>query len=346
LVHVSDPPPARARISGRKKLLFVLVPLVLAGVLGEGLARVYVHLYLGHALRDHHFGGSIYEACPDAYNRLRPGSKAGEVEVNTQGLVGQLLDPSSAEVRVVALGGSTTFFRDYLSAVREDYRGPAASFAAAGTPGYTLSQSLANLRRRIAPLRPQVLVVYHGVNDLIPLTLAGIDPDDDEAYRSALTSLGGTSVNRRDGWVDRSAVGTLVYNRLLGAVRARRQRSYTSEDAKASLRFARDLRAIVEEGERLGAVVVLVTLAHAPPRKGQDSPWGEEAVAAAGIERHAGIVRALAVERGLICVDAAAELDGKAECFVDLCHFSDLGRDRLADLVRPALRGAVESLRR
>lgn len=338
-------PAPRPRLSRRKKLLFACA-LLLATLVGiELLARAHVHLRLGNELRDHYFGGSIYEACPEAYNRLRPGARHGELEVNSQGLVGDLLDPTSSEVRVVALGGSTTFFRDYLGAVRRGYQGPPTHFAAGGTPGYTLAQSLANLRRRIAPLRPEVIVVYHGINDLLPLTIEGIDPDDDFAYSAAMTSLSGTVIDRRDGWLDHSAGVTLAYNHLLALARSRRRGDYSLEDLERSERFSRDLRALVEEAQRLGAKVVLVTLAHAPPVAGRISTWGEESLAVAGIERNASFVRALAREKSLLCVDAAAALNGKAECFIDLCHFSDLGRDRLAELVRPAVRQAIESVR-
>ncbi|MGE0708871.1 MAG: SGNH/GDSL hydrolase family protein [Planctomycetota bacterium] len=344
------PAPPRAR-SWRRRLLFALVPLLGLLLLLELAAHVHVYLRLGHELRDHRFGGAIYEGAGDeAYNRLRPGAHGGGVEIDAQGLVGELLAPDAPEVQVVALGGSTSFFQDYLGAVRARYRAlpggrPAARFASAGTPGYTVSQSLANLRRRVAPLRPDVLVIYHGINDLIPLTIAGIDPDDDRAYRAALTSLSGRVVDHRDGLWDRSAAYTLLYNRLLGAARARRARRYTAADLASSRRFERDLAALLAEARRLGAQVVLVTLAHAPPRAGVDTPWGEEQAAAAGVDRHAEVVRAAARACGLALVDAAAAMNGRAELFSDLCHFTPAGRDRLAELVTPAVAVAIARVR-
>lgn len=335
---------ARPRLSARKKLLFLALLLGLGASLAEGLARIHVHLRLGNALMDHRFGGRIYEPCSQAYNRLRPGSRAAGVQVNEQGLVGDLLDPDASELQVVALGGSTSFFQDYLGRLAERWRAraglPRARFASAGTPGYTVSQSLANLRRRVAPLRPDVLVVYHAINDLIPLTVTDA-PDDERAFRAALTSLGGRRVNHREGWLDGSAAYTLFYNRLLGLARARRARAYSAAELEGSGRFARDLEALLGEAESLGAAVVLVTFAHAEPVAGDLTPWGPAEVAALGIERHNAITRRLGAERGVRVVDVAPALSGQSELFRDLCHFTPAGRDRLVELLLPAL---VETL--
>ncbi|HBP23701.1 MAG TPA: hypothetical protein DEA08_38725 [Planctomycetes bacterium] len=340
----SDSARGRGSLSLRKKLLFLGALLGLSALLAEGAARVHVHLRMGNALMDHHFGGRIYEPCPRAYNRLRPGSVGGGIEVNEQGLVGQLLDPAASEVQVVALGGSTSFFQDYLGALAERWRAkggqPAARFASAGTPGYTVSQSLANLRRRVAPLRPDVLVVYHAINDLIPLTVSDA-PDDDQAFLAAQTSLGGRSVNRRQGWLDASAAYTLLYNRLLGVARARRTRAYASEDLARSGRFERDLGALLDEAERLGAVVVLATFAHAEPSAGEVTPWGPAEAAVVGIERHNEITRRVGAARGVLVADVGPKLSNQAELFRDLCHFTPTGRDRLVELLWPSVEQAV-----
>lgn len=335
---------ARRPLSLGKKLLFSGVLLCLSALGLEGLARVHVHLRLGNVLMDHRFGGRIYEPCAEAYNRLRPGSSGGGISVNEQGLVGDRLEPEAREVQVVALGGSTSFFQDYLGALAKRWRAqgarPAARFASAGTPGYTVSQSLANLRRRVSPLRPDVLIVYHAINDLIPLTVCDA-PDDDAAFRAALTSLSGREVNRRQGWLDGSAAYTLLYNRLLGAARARRTRAYTEAELARSGRFERDLNALLDEAEGLGALVVLATFAHAEPEAGAVTPWGPAEVAVVGIERHNAITRRVGAARGALVADVARELSARPEWFRDLCHFTPSGRDRLVELLLPRLEEAL-----
>lgn len=343
----SAPGSSAQRLSPRKKLLFLGALLCLGALVAEGLARVHVHLRLGNALLDHRFGGKIYEPCPQAYNRLRPGSEGAGIAVNEQGLVGDLLDPGAREVQVVALGGSTSFFQDYLGALAERWRAggerPTARFASAGTPGYTVSQSLANLRRRVAPLRPDVLVVYHAINDLIPLTVTA-RPDDDAAYRAALTSLSGRVVNHRQSWLDGSAAYTLLYNRLLGVARAGRTHPYSTEDLERSERFERDLRELLTEAKRLKAVVVLATFAHAEPGAGEVTPWGPAEVAVGGIERHNAITRRLGTELGVPVADVGPQLSGRAEFFRDLCHFTPAGRDRLVELLLPPVEAAVRQV--
>jgi hypothetical protein len=49
-----------------------------------------------------------------------------------------------------------------------------------------------------------------------------------------------------------------------------------------------------------------------------------------GMRRYNDVVRTVARERKIECVDLAAELDGDTALFYDDCHFTELGAERVA----------------
>jgi len=86
------------------------------------------------------------------------------------------LSKPEGEYRIVALGGSTTYtvaVQDYRSSYphlleRElrDRGFPRVRVINAGVPGYMSWESLANLQFRVLDLEPDMILVYHGVNDV------------------------------------------------------------------------------------------------------------------------------------------------------------------------------------
>lgn len=81
--------------------------------------------------------------------------------------------------RIVALGGSTTFgeyLETYAEAyphqlqqiLRESYGFERVEVINAGVPGYTTWESAVNLMLRVPDLDPDMVIVYHAVNDVNP----------------------------------------------------------------------------------------------------------------------------------------------------------------------------------
>ncbi len=111
---------------------------------------------------------------------LTPNYRNGQNRHNSLGYRGEdfLAKKAQGEYRIVCLGGSTT----YSSGV-EDYRNayPALleqeltrrSFGQvkvinAGVPGWSSWESLVNFEFRVLDLQPDMIVVYHGINDVHP----------------------------------------------------------------------------------------------------------------------------------------------------------------------------------
>jgi len=122
---------------------------------------------------------------------FEPGAQAddGRLWINEQGFRGpEVGDKGPDEYRILSLGESTTFaaqmpYGESYSAVLE--RKLAAREGArevhvlnAGIPGYSLFQGLVFLRERSAELEPEMVLLYFGYNDFLPVAYLGQRVED------------------------------------------------------------------------------------------------------------------------------------------------------------------------
>ncbi len=126
---------------------------------GESLSKFERHLHIG-------FVGS-------------PSFRRGANRHNTLGLRGEEIPQPKpvGEYRIVCLGGSTTytsFVQDYRlsypALLQNELRGAGygnVRVINAGLPGWTSYESLINFELRVLDLEPDMIIVYHAVNDLI-----------------------------------------------------------------------------------------------------------------------------------------------------------------------------------
>lgn len=139
--------------------LYASYPQFVKRDLSRGMRSKYSpHRYLGHFPTPNYVNGA------NRHNSL--GFRGDELPVAKP----------SGEIRIACLGGSTT----YCSSI-EDYRkswpcqleqilreqGLAVRVINGGAVNYLTSESLINLQLRILDLDPDIIVVYHGVNDIL-----------------------------------------------------------------------------------------------------------------------------------------------------------------------------------
>ncbi len=112
----------------------------------------------------------IFERDPEAFWKLKPGSKMGpELEpVNSKGFRGPEFsrEKRTGSIRIVAMGDSVTFGgkvtypRVLDNCLDKDYK-----VINAGVPGYSAYQGLKFYENRIASLNPDAVTVMYGWND-------------------------------------------------------------------------------------------------------------------------------------------------------------------------------------
>ena len=108
-----------------------------------------------------------------------PGYESGLTTHNSLGYRGHEfpLEKPAGEFRIVALGGSTiytigvqddalTFSEQLERVLSEDYGLDHVTVINAGAAGYTSWESLINLQIRVLALDPDLVIVYHGTNDV------------------------------------------------------------------------------------------------------------------------------------------------------------------------------------
>lgn len=173
------------RILTSKEILLLFCSTILGLFLAECGLRIYAHYSNNGNVscwRIHEYEKMIYEPLPYMMFGLKPLStgKTGRWKINSLGFRGKEIpiEKPQGVFRIVAMGGSTTFGycieneEDTYPAILERllnnvYKGnPKIEVINAGVSGYMSAESLINFQMRILDLKPDGIILYHGINDL------------------------------------------------------------------------------------------------------------------------------------------------------------------------------------
>jgi hypothetical protein len=166
----------------RKRRVLLLVTLVVAGSTGI-LAAAELAARVRHKIQHGDLWGIEETYSVDPASGLRVpvvGRSFGGIRINSLGFRSpEISRPKPAStVRLAFLGSSTTYSAEVSSnektwphlvteALQRHW--PEVTFDYinnAGVPGYSVQHTLRNLEHRVAPLEPDVVVIYEGFNDL------------------------------------------------------------------------------------------------------------------------------------------------------------------------------------
>lgn len=262
------------------------------------------------------------------------------------------------EVRVIALGGSTTedVWNDagthwplvaeerIHAAGRDDVRVYNGAMSA-----YTTAHTLVQLEFQVLPCQPDLVLVMHNVNDLLVVYSAAslglpVDPSYHVKYaRKSLT-----------GYLDESDV---VISRLFAFVGDRWARlvpppprpPLQDYDLEPGLRiFERNLRSTIAVARANGAEVVLLTMpasrtearfeeVDSLARRGLLDSYPSHPLFLADFDRYNEAVRRVGAELRAPVIDAAALLPGDERFFADLVHTTTPGVHALGGVVAEKL---------
>jgi lysophospholipase L1-like esterase len=372
----------RDGVRGRlgSNLLLVLASAVIAVLLLEAGARIWLsQLASDEQLSTYGTFEQIRDSKELYFSRhrylqyvLRPGYEVGENRHNSLGFRGdEIAVPKPPGVfRIVAVGASTTYtawVRDYkrsyphvLQEILRERGYPSVEVVNAGAMGYTTWESLINLELRVLDLDPDLVIVYHGINDaharfVYPFeAYRGDNSGSTSPYeraeespwdRSALLRI----LRTRAGW--RRSLGRLGYARTYQYVPT----NHASEFANQKLRgtyptgtfawipaaemlrrnppvfFERNLRNMIAISREHGVGIVLMTFARSgefPELPRASAPEYVRALT----EQNAVIMR-LCESHQVPCYDFAAAMPHQRELWVDGRHLNERGVRVKADLV-------------
>lgn len=301
----------------------------------------------------------FYTVDPKSDLRIpRAGFSKGNISINSLGFRGPEIvakKPSGA-IRLAFLGASTTicsevsgndFVWPHIATTSLSRAFPEAHFdyINGGVSGYSVFSSFKNLKHRITPLLPDIIVIYHATNDMSgDLRKLAVKQGllDDEKFQEF-------------SWPGRySLLWNLVEKnlRIMAAQHANQNNhaKLTFEPDKIGTEFRADLIKLVHLAQKKAKIVAIATFS-SHLRKEQTSAQQKSAMASAifympfmtseglltSYERYNQIIREVAKETGALLIEGENEIPGTPEYFVDSVHFNDNGSKMMADRVSRTL---------
>jgi lysophospholipase L1-like esterase len=357
--------PSGARLSDRAKIilsaLLVTILVALLFLLAEGAVRMRQYLKYGHTsgLND------LYQKDGSGLRVPRAGASIGPIRINGLGFRGPELSAAKPEgvVRVAFLGASTTFCAEVSSdevtwphlvteSLRREFPQAKIDYVNGGVPGYSVAASILNFERRVAPLDPDLVVIYHGTNNL------------SGELRRLASSQGAAAADLAPpgtSWLSRhSLLWDLVTKNLRmrsaqQAAEANTGKAVEFDPEALGAEFREELTGLVRSVKSSGAVVALATFStHMRAAQNDDARRGAMASAVLympGVDferllgayrRYNDIIREVAESEGAILIPGEEQIPGDPRHFVDSVHFSDAGSRAQALRVFQALRESAE----
>lgn len=275
-----------------------------------------------------------------------PGWTTRTIRINSKGFRSADLDEPKphGRVRLAFLGSSTTYCAEVSSNdatwphlvfqhLQKIHPNVTFDYVNAGIPGYTLALDLKNLEYRVKPLRPDVIIIYEGVNDFSKDTR-------EVAKKQGLYS--GESMAVNDFMSRYSVAWYTIEMKAKMILRARKAAQPTGRlrlDADSlSHPFHERYRALVEAAQQAAPVVAVATFSQKVRR---EQTFQEQLRASQstlfynpflsvddilrGMDGYNRAIRAVASETGATLIDGENEIPGDDAHFNDSVHFNDAG---------------------
>jgi lysophospholipase L1-like esterase len=343
---------AKSKVSLRRKFLFLLIILLLLVFAAEGVFRLILpHLDVPEKvlakMREYKIQGHQFRYVRHPYliytlNPAEPG-------INSLGFRGgEFQKQKPADVtRVACLGSSTTYcsrvkdhetYPFYLQGSLEKRTGRKYQVMNWGTPGWLSTESMFNYFLNVQDYQPDIVILCHAIND----------------FSARRSTYRGDYLHVRSGW-SHKPVGLLsrlllrwsdlytyiVFKREFQDFNIETVMAPPTKSDKVDLSpmtagaFTRNMRTICEHVMAHGGRPVLVTMPHDTRL---DAKWPERIE---GIRQHNEILRTIAGELNLLCVDLESEWLSDPETtlpyFFDLVHVNPEGNRRKAETIAEAL---------
>jgi lysophospholipase L1-like esterase len=278
-----------------------------------------------------------------------------QVHINELGFRGPEIERDKGDrFRIVAIGESTTFgltilpndrpWPEVLEArIREDYEcARPVQVINAGVPGWSIGQQVKRLAYDIFPLDPDLILSYHGYNGfdffLRPLPPLRVHEPPTQPSRPSRI-LEGIEREVRLWW----------FRRRYRVAQVADESDLVPDPMRNP--YARHYRRLVEDSRREGVDVALATFNMAVNAESPEDAirFYEETVPdvrlrIAANRIHSQVVFAIGRRFGVPVIDTSADLDGAhRDAYIDIAHFNQTGRDRLAANILDGLRETLAS---
>jgi lysophospholipase L1-like esterase len=304
-------------------------------------------------------GNEIFDVMPDRApsHRLRPSSHGtllgSSISINSRGFRGREIAPVKGNTyRIVALGESTTFgmtispddkpwpeLLEQMIHERLKLSRP-VEVINAGVPGYSLEDNLARLSKEILPLKPDMIISYHGYNGFgeIDPALPAVNGPPPPVYKVRPLDLLADCEYR---------VKMILFRRQHSPPEVRRERPRVD---LLDTRYANEYSELIVAAETNRIRLALANFSMAVNSLSDSAGVEFYRIVFDSIDReikanemHSLLVKELAARYPDVCfVDTHPQLDGENEKFIDLIHLTQRGRQQLAENIFAGIRKTLE----
>jgi lysophospholipase L1-like esterase len=274
---------------------------------------------------------------------------------------------ASGSIRVICVGGSTTFGAGILgdentyparleAALREANPGADVEVWNAGVPGYTTAENVIYMSLRLVDFHPDLFVLYEGYNDFKPNRYPGFESDYSH-WRDRAAPPARDPLERVRTYTKLRSLWTRIHGGADAEARDPRSgeklRRWDTVSEEGLETFRRNLRTMIAVARSAGASVALATFAHpctdenlkAHPGLFSYLPGYLPNLTWKGtldaFDRYNDTVRSVAGEEHVLLADAARAVPPDAGLFVDHVHFNPKGADLFARVVAGSVEGAL-----
>lgn len=350
------PSPAKLRL-----MLTALVVVAMAGLYlaAETAVRIRQWIKYGTAFEIE----DTYTLDPVSGLRIpKPGGTFGPVHINSLGFRGpEIAVPKPpATLRVAFLGSSTTYCAEVsgndavwsnlvIQAMRRKWPALSVDYVNAGVPGFTVKNTLRNLEMRVAPLRPDIIVIYEGHNDISRNSF-------ELAVKDGLIK---ERLGQELSWPSKYSLLWYLVEKNLLILRQQHTAAVVPKlkfDPETLVApFRHDLRELVKASEKDAKLVVIATLSdrlrkeQTPEQRMQASithlyymPYMSTDGLIEAYASYNYAIRRVARENGALLVAGEDSIPADAQDFADSIHFTDKGSLAMADRVARGLLASDE----
>jgi lysophospholipase L1-like esterase len=286
---------------------------------------------------------------PEIVYSYKPHAHVDGMTLNDVGCIGDdlLAEKAADEKRVILLGESTSFSEFYVNTLRAAINalGIEKRFrvTSCGKPRYTSYINRQLLKQHIDMWKPDLIVVYAGINDNIYNTFHWLDGEPSVGFLNALDF--------------RTSVLFQFAKYHIWDKKLRSTPDFSVVRSEAI--FRQNIEAIISLATERGSSVVLSTFAISYPTEDQhllrtlrqqepimEHFWGTLAATARGVEAHNTVMKELADQHELPLASVSQFMPRDGQHFKDMCHLTDVGYEalvsKLMEVITPSFSRTVK----
>ena len=317
----------------------------------------FVRWWRAYQAQENRLFGALHSKDSSGTPRLRPNTSTSffqsRISINHLGFRGEEFAlPKGRAYRIVALGASTTFgltldpedrpWPELLEQMIRERLAPGRPVQVinAGIPGNTIKENVARLPREILPLKPDLIISYHGCNSFHFLC-QGLPPTRGKAppvyRRRPLRILGDFEHALNIRWFNHQQFAEPGPGPVF-------------LDAAES-EYGRAYQELIRRTRSAGVQLVLANYSMAVNEASDPEviAFYEEVFPAVRWQMkanalHSKLVEQLADEHPEVCLlDTQSALDGQHERFIDIMHFAPDGKRLLAETMFEGIKDLLEA---